>query len=98
MVGVYICAVLLFYVFSFEGLIVTVLSVWRVPLLFGFIGLWVECVVEVLPGVIFYYNLDVRCLWCGVSSGKYQLLLMVAQESVFVGSSCDEPCYLVFWL
>ena len=68
-----------FTFFSFEGLIVTVLSVWRVPLLFGFIGLWVECVVEVLPGVIFYYNLDVRCLWYGGTSGKYQLLLRVAQ-------------------
>lgn len=72
------CAVLLLN-FDFEGLIVTVLSVRRVPLLLGFRGCWVEFVVEVLPGVIFYYILDVRCLWYGISSGKYQLLLRVAQ-------------------
>ena len=55
------------------------LNVRRVPLLLGFRRCRVEFVVEVLPDVIFYYILDVRCLWYGVSSGKYQLLLRVAQ-------------------
>lgn len=78
MVGVCVGEVLLSIV-GCEGLIVAVLGVWRVPLLLGFRGCWVEFVVEVLPGVIFYYILDARCLWYGVSSGKYQLLLRVAQ-------------------